>query len=303
MQENYLAKWLSGELTEKELQEFTSSEEYHAYKKLVDTSGSLKAPDFDVDAALQQVKNTTQQSKGKVVQMKPYKRVFQIAAVIAVLVTGSYFFVNSLDENVGTINAEIAEVVLPDSSEIILNASSQVSYNKKKWDKERNVDLEGEAFFKVAKGKKFTVSTRDGVVAVLGTQFNVENRKGYFEVACYEGIVSVTYQNQEIALPAGNGLQIIDGQLKMLEVTKGSAPSWIQKESSFTSTPLSYVLTEIERQFNITIEAKDINTKERFTGSFSNTDLNLALKSVSTPSQLQYTIEGNKVTLYAKDAQ
>ena len=115
---------------------------------------------------------------------------------------GSYYF-TSLDSITTTDLAEHTEVYLPDSSQVILNAESKISFNKKTWDENRNVTLEGEAFFKVAKGKRFTVATESGIITVLGTQFNVENRKNFFEVTCYEGLVSVTYNNKETKLAAG----------------------------------------------------------------------------------------------------
>ena len=46
-----------------------------------------------------------------------------------------------------------------------------------KWKNERSVNLDGEGFFKVAKGSKFDVETSAGTVSVVGTQFNVKNRK------------------------------------------------------------------------------------------------------------------------------
>ena len=70
--------------------------------------------------------------------------------------------------------------------------NTTLKYASNKWDKKRRVRLEGEAFFKVAKGSTFTVDTKTGSVKVLGTQFNVKNRIGFFEVVCYEGLVGVT---------------------------------------------------------------------------------------------------------------
>ena len=219
------------------------------------------------------------------------------------LLTGSYFYINTLNEKVSTEFAERSEVVLPDDSEIFLNADSQISYSEKKWDKNRNIDLKGEAFFKVAKGKKFTVSTDHGTVAVLGTQFNVENREGFFEVTCYEGLVSVTHKNEEIKLPAGNSFLVINGKLISTGTPSGTLPSWMNNESSFESIPLKYVFAELERQFNVKVSTENIDTNLLFTGSFNNTDLNMALKSISTPSQTRFKIDGDNVLFYAENTQ
>lgn len=299
MQENYLAKWLSDELSEEELREFKSSEAYTSYQKLKEASSRLAAPDFDADQALQRLKDEHIDNAPKVITLNPFKKFLRVAAVIAVLIAGSYFYINTLDEKVSTEFAERSEVVLPDDSEIFLNADSQISYSKKNWDNKRNVDLKGEAFFKVAKGKKFTVSTDHGTVAVLGTQFNVENRKGFFEVTCYEGLVSVTHNNKESKLPAGTSFLVINGNIVSAGTPDGSAPSWMNNESSFESIPLKYVFAELERQFNIKVTTENIDTNLLFTGSFNNTDLNMALKSISTPSKTRFTIDGDNVLFYA----
>lgn len=303
MQENYLAKWLNNELSGKELEDFKQSDEYASYQKLADVSKTLKSPDFNVEKALNDLKANQINKDVKVVQLNPMKKFMKIAAAVAVIMVGSYFYLNTLDNNISTQFAENTEVALPDASQIVLNADSKISYNKKNWDKERNVSLKGEAFFKVAKGKRFTVATNDGTVAVLGTQFNVENRNGYFEVSCYEGLVSVNYKGKETKLPAGNSIVIINGEISNLKVTKGARPSWLDKESTFVSTPLIYVLQEFERQYNIKVSTQNINENKLFTGTFSNSNAKLALESISVPSQIKYKLEGNKVLFYAENVQ
>ncbi len=299
MQENYLAKWLSGELSEAELAEFKKSEEYASYQKLLEVSKTLEAPNFDMDEAFQRLKTERIGNSPKVITLNPFKKFLRVAAVIAVLLAGSYFYVSSLDQTYSTQLAERTEVTLPDNSEIFLNAESQISFSKKKWDQKRDVTLKGEAFFKVAKGKKFTVSTDQGTVAVLGTQFNVENRDNFFEVTCFEGLVSVTFKGKETKLPAGTSFVVIDGVIQPTNKPEGAHPAWMNNESSFDRIPLKYVLAELERQFNVSVKTKDVNTELIFTGSFDNTNLEMALKSISTPSHIMYTIEGDNVLFYA----
>ncbi|BDW91743.1 FecR family protein [Allomuricauda sp. XS_ASV26] len=299
MQENYLAKWLSGELSGEELREFESSPEYASYQKLKIASEKLTAPEFDADLALQRLKDEQIYNTPKVITLNPFKKFLRVAAVIAVLIAGSYFYISTINESVRTEFAERSEVVLPDNSEVFLNAESRISYSKKNWDKNRNIELEGEAFFKVAKGKKFTVSTKHGAVAVLGTQFNVENRDGFFEVTCFEGLVSVTHNEQVTKLPAGSAFMVVNGKIVNTGTPEGTVPSWMNNESSFESIPLTYVFAELERQFNIKVSTKDIDTNLLFTGSFNNTDLNMALKSISTPSKTRFKIDGDNVLFYA----
>ncbi|MBT8297788.1 MAG: FecR domain-containing protein [Maribacter sp.] len=302
MQENYLAKWLNNELTEAELAEFKNSDEYASYQRILETSSTLEAPSFNMDNAFEAVQNRRTLQEPKVVRLKPFKRFLRVAAAVTLIMVGSYFYLNTLTENIATQYAENKEVVLPDSSEILLNADSKITYSEKNWDKDRNVSLEGEAFFKVAKGKRFTVSTAHGTVAVLGTQFNVENRKGFFEVTCFEGLVSVTFNSKETKLPAGTSFMVIDGKVIETEKPNTTAPTWVNNESTFKSIPLKYVLDEFQRQHNITVETQNIDINKLFTGTFSNTNTDLALQSISVPSQIRFKLEGQKVLFYAESA-
>ena len=300
MQENYLAKWLNNELSEAELQEFKNSSEYAAYKRLLEASSQLEAPEFNVDKAYEDFRDRRREKGGKVVRMRPAQMFIRIAAAVTVFFVISYFYINSLDETISTEYAQRESVVLPDASEVILNAGSEISYSKKNWSEERNIELSGEAFFKVAKGKKFTVSTEAGTVTVMGTQFNVEQRKGFFEVTCYEGLVSVLYDQDETQLPAGNSFIVFNGKIMETQEFETLQPSWINDESTFKSIPLKFVLSELERQYDIEVRTEDIDTVQLFTGTFSNTNLNLALESISAPYQIKYSVEGNKVLFYAE---
>lgn len=302
MQNNYLAKWLNDELTDAELAEFKKSEAYETYQKIKESASQLESPEFDVDKAWESIEQYKTKEETKVFILSPFKKFLRVAAVIAVLLAGSFFYLNTLNESFTTDYAENKSITLPDASEVILNAESELAFSEKKWDKNRNVELKGEAYFKVAKGKKFTVKTTQGLVTVLGTQFNVETRKNYFEVTCFEGLVSVTINGKETKLPAGNSILTIDGNTTMMKATVNGVPSWLSKESSFKSIPLHYVMDELERQYNIEVVTEGIDTAQLFTGTFSNDNLELALKSISVPLQIKFNLDGDKVLFYAEKA-
>jgi transmembrane sensor len=302
MQENYLAKWLNDELTEAELAEFKKSDAYQTYQKIKDSAANLEAPEFDMDKAWSSIEPLKTSEDTKVFILSPFKKFLRVAAVIAVLLAGSFFYLSTLSESFTTDYAENKSISLPDTSEVILNADSELAFSKNEWNTNRNVDLKGEAFFKVAKGQKFTVATDQGLVTVLGTQFNVETRKDYFEVTCFEGLVSVTINGKETQLPAGNSLLMLNGKSSMLKVAVNGKPSWLSNESSFRSIPLNYVLDELQRQYDIKITTKNINTSQLFSGSFSNENLELALKSISVPLQIKFNLDGNKVLFYDEKA-
>jgi ferric-dicitrate binding protein FerR (iron transport regulator) len=268
----------------------------------VRASDALEAPSFDMEKALVDFKARQLNKETKVIKMRPAQYLLRIAAAVTVLFAATYFYIASLNETFSTEYAQRTEIILPDASEVLLNAESELSYSERKWDSERKLSLEGEAFFKVAKGEKFTVTTELGTVSVLGTQFNVESRKGFFEVTCYEGLVSVTFQGKEQKLPAGTSFLVVNEHIVNTEAPLNSVPSWVNNESSFKSIPLTYVLNEFQRQYNVKVETKNVDLTQLFTGTFSNTNINLALQSISTPSQISYTLEKNKVLFYGENA-
>ncbi|WP_445381476.1 FecR family protein [Robiginitalea sp. IMCC43444] len=301
MKENYLAKWLNNELSEAELEAFRKSEAFSTYERIAKASAGLQAPEFDSEKALNELREKRTSRTSKVIRMRTPGYWLKIAAAVIVLIAVPYFYINSLSEKIQTDYAQRTEVQLPDASEVILNAGSSLSFSEKKWDENRNVRLEGEAYFKVAKGKKFTVQTKKGDVTVLGTQFNVVQRGDIFIVRCYEGLVRVDHLDKKIELPAGHSYRFVNGQAVQSDQLAATAPSWIGDESSFQSMPLSYVLSELERQYNIKVITKNVDLQEVFTGTFSNTNMNLALQSISAPLQLKFSINGNKVLLYAEN--
>lgn len=302
MQENYLAKWLNDELTEAELAEFKRSDAYTTFQKIRETASTLEAPEFDMDKAWASLELQKKAEQPKVFTLAPFKAFLRIAAVVTILLAGSFIYLTTLNETVSTAYAESKAITLPDNSEIILNAESKVTYSVKNWETNRNINLSGEAFFKVAKGQKFTVATEQGVVTVLGTQFNVEARDNYLEVSCFEGLVSVAFDGKETKLPAGNSFLAINGELSVQKVMVNGSPSWLTNESSFKSVPLKYVLDELQRQYNLRVKTEGIDVNQLYTGSFSNENLGLALKSISVPLQIKFKLEGNKVLFYDEKA-
>ena len=172
-----------------------------------------------------------------------------------------------------------------------------LSYNKNKWKKVRNVNLDGEAFFKVEKGSTFNVITKSGLVTVYGTEFNVKQRDHFFEVICFEGSVGVTYNNKTTTLKPGEEFLVLNNNITSKDKTIRKSPSWVNNISQFKSLPFKQVLLEFERQYDVTIDYKNINTNRLFTGSFTHNNINVALKSITLPMGLTYNKLDKTITL------
>lgn len=297
-----ILKWLNRDISDEELLRLKETEGFDTLEKIAHYTSQIETPKVNVENALADLKLKTQNKtkKGKVVAFN-FNKVFKYAAVIAVLLTTSYFLLYNNDTNYTTEFAETKTFNLPDNSEVILNANSNVSYVKKEWENNRNLTLDGEAFFKVQKGEKFTVNTEIGNVTVLGTQFNVKERANYFEVKTYEGLVSVTYKDTLVKLPKGTIFKVVNGIIDTNTTFDTTEKSWLQKESNFKSTQLKFVLKEIENQFGYTITTNNINLETLYSGGFTHLDINVALQSVTIPLQLSYKIDGKTITIFTYD--
>lgn len=300
--EKLLKKWLKGALSSDELKEFEQLEDFGLNKQIIEEAKHFKASNFSKASSYETFKAglPTSEEKPKVYRLKPYKAFIRIAAAI-VISFGIYFtFLYSPVTAVQTLTAEQNTVQLPDASTVILNADSHIAYHKKKWKNNRTVNLEGEAFFKVAKGSKFDVQTQQGTVSVLGTEFSVNQRDNYYEVKCYEGLVQVVSGNDSYKLKPGQSYRILNGISSLQEVIE-SKPYWLDNISKFNSVPFYVVLNEFERQYKITLSIEDIDTDRIFTGGFVHNNLEQALESITVPLNISYKKESeNKIILQPK---
>ncbi|MGK0379758.1 MAG: ferric-dicitrate binding protein FerR (iron transport regulator), partial [Patiriisocius sp.] len=190
MKEKDLFKmWLNHELEKEALEAFEQSDAFNGFKKLHKAAQHFKTPAFNVVNNYDSISTALDKKKQKPIAI--FRIVSGLAAVFIALFGLFYFFNTPSTSTYVAENGERKEVVLPDTSKVILNAASSISFDENSWDNSRELILDGEAYFKVAKGKIFKVTTSQGTVTVLGTQFIVKNRPDFFEVVCYEGAVKV----------------------------------------------------------------------------------------------------------------
>ncbi|MCK7592008.1 FecR family protein [Subsaxibacter sp. CAU 1640] len=292
--EDLIYKWLNHELDAQELEAFKQLEDYDALMRLDTCAKDLKAPEYNTSDELKSVLQ-------KINKAKPKRRNWLPAAmsIVAIFVVcfGFYFYTTSLDSTFKTLVAQKEIVELPDGSEVNLNALSELSFNKNNWKDNRKVTLNGEAYFKVVKGSKFKVQTNNGIVSVLGTQFNIKQRAEYFEVICYEGSVKVFFKQKNVILKSGDTFLIRDGKLIATEKEIQPYPSWIDNYSRFKSVPFKEVVAEFERQFDVDINLKSIDDSQLFTGSFTHENMDTAIKSITLPLQLTYSKTNRTIIL------
>ena len=72
------------------------------------------------------------------------------------------------------------------------------------------------------------------------------------------------------------------------------APSWVQDESTFSNAPLKQVIKALEKQYNIVINAKNVDGDMRFTGSFTHTNVKIALRTVFESLEIKFAFKDEK---------
>lgn len=302
-----IINWLNDALTPQELEAFKKSSDFAASQAIVEAAPLFK-PENNVasfDTLMQKIDSQKMQKttpKTPTIRTLHWQKLLMRVAAVLIIAIGIYFMSTTNNiHKVNTVAAQQETILLPDTSTVQLNAMSTIEYQKNNWDKNRTVSLNGEAFFKVAKGKKFDVISSSGTVSVIGTQFNIKQRDDFYEVSCFEGLVQVTYGNdKKVELPEGYKVRIEKGTAVKNAIAT-QAPNWIKEISSFDSVTIGHVFNEIERQFNVTINTNGIDTSTLFTGSFSHNDITEALKTVTAPLNLDFKIiKENNIRIDAK---
>ncbi|MEL7585838.1 MAG: FecR domain-containing protein [Prolixibacteraceae bacterium] len=193
------------------------------------------------------------------------------------------------------------EFMLPDSTSGWLNSGAKLKYPPV-FGKHRQVELTGEAFFKVShrRSSDFTVSVPDMDIRVLGTQFNVSAyadetvsqvvlKEGRIEVSGKAGQFSQVLQQNEKLL--------YNGESKSFKVTKVDADlykAWTDGYLVINNEPMAQVEKKLERWYNVEITIRDEKLKGmRFKGTFNGEPLEEVLRFIAMTTPVVYTIERN----------
>lgn len=235
----------------------------------------------------------------------PARRIFlrawlPYAAAAASVALILFFLFNDPSRDLVIPNGEQMAFTLPDGSAVKANAGSTLSYQPRTWKKERRIQLNGEAFFEVKKGKPFIVETSHGNIEVLGTKFNVQAREGAFRVDCLSGKVRVTTPSKSVqVLTAGRSTQQTNAGLLAEPVTLDTAliASWRDGRFYFENAALKEVFDEISRQYKVEIRTSAEVMRRRTTTFFELGSLDSALYKVCWPMQLEARRKGNVVTV------
>ncbi|HPD94405.1 MAG TPA: FecR family protein [Tenuifilaceae bacterium] len=213
--------------------------------------------------------------------------------IIAISTSAGYFYFNP---KIVTITNEVGKntiiKTLPDGTNIFLAQGSSFSYPVKFRGNRRNVKLNGEAFFEVAKNPKkpFIVETNKATVRVLGTSFNLKTN-GNFELEVVEGKVGVDVKNSNRTIIALAGDKVIASREIVQKVKLSNMPTAIQrvKRLQFQDEMFQNIINVINRNYgsNIVLAGEDLKQR-RISVTFEN-ELSSIVSILSVSFNLQIT--------------
>ncbi|MEG0499681.1 MAG: FecR domain-containing protein [Rikenellaceae bacterium] len=153
-------------------------------------------------------------------------------------------------------------IILEDGTEVFLNANSKLRYPVIFGLKEREVQLEGEACFKVKKSSRPFIVKSNGVdVQVYGTEFNVRAyRDQSTETVLVSGSVKVTNGKGEKIMLKPNQKCLADNstnELVVSDVEAGDYIYWREGKFKYVDQPLSRVLADLEAWYGVELRARD----------------------------------------------
>ncbi len=343
-----LAKKESGEITlleQQELAQLVAGNEH--FSKLAgilgDITTSVKPADEDIEAYLEKrwlsLESKIQVADSELVMFDTPKPIFTLkrllvaASVIAVLLVGALTFSRwqNKDQQKGENNifytkrGSKSNLVLPDGTQVWLNADTKITYGKAFGEKIREVYLEGEAFFDVVKNPSvpFIVHTSTMDVKVLGTAFNVRSYadETSAQTSLIRGAVEIELKeasDKKIQLKPDEKIIIqkesaahshdknennvtTSPEILITHIKKSLADSaametlWVKNKLAFDHMELQAIAQQLERWYDVKIIIEGNQLKHtKFNGTFASEGLEEVLEAFKLTSAVSFSYQTNK---------
>ncbi len=203
-----------------------------------------------------------------------------------------------------------SHILLPDSTEVWMNAGSRLVYSQGFGLKDRRLTMSGECYFSVAAdpSKPFVVLTPTLQVRVLGTKFNFRSYPDDDEtvVSLDEGAVSLknllSEEGERTMCPDHKA--VMDnktGRLRIERTRPENHSSWLNGQLFFNDALLVDIIKELQRNYDVEIRiVSDSLLTERFYGGFDRKDLTIdeILDRFAATGNIHYRRSGSEILLY-----
>lgn len=238
-------------------------------------------------------------------RIRPIIYMYAVAATVAMLVVGMWV-ANLLTDSYLTVSAPADKSMaytLPDSSKVWLNVGSTIRYPKK-FLKNREVELTGEAFFKVTKmaSSSFRVMFGEAAVEVKGTEFNVKSGNELDEVTLFSGSILFSASQEEPLEMKPFEQVVYDAATKRATLSRVDVVEydWRSADFRFRDKPLKELVEFLNRTYGVKIKLGDKASEQMiFSGNIRRKEtLSDVLEKVCISSNLRKQTEGELIILY-----
>ncbi|QGY46215.1 DUF4974 domain-containing protein [Maribellus comscasis] len=267
----------------------------------------------DMGKAWQKINQKISPPNKPVIQL--FTKIKYVAAIAILLVAFSVFwFILNLGKDqllqqyteIVTPLGQKSMIVLPDSSFVWLNSGSSLKYKGNFNLNEREVILNGEAYFEVHKNKskKFRVKTGILNVVVYGTAFNIKNNPddSFQEITVSEGKVGISDKTGELKQLIKGDQATLNKKSNKIEFTHNSPEvvcAWKNNELIFDNTPLEEAIKYLERWYGVNIAIdKKMKGKHNYTFRIKTESLREMLEMMKIMTPLEYEINGKDVKIF-----
>jgi ferric-dicitrate binding protein FerR (iron transport regulator) len=247
-------------------------------------------------------------------QVKKWMRVAALFVLPMLTAAGMYLYFSRTESSAAPLVIAVerghkASITLPDGSKAWLNSESKLTYSAGYNKFNRELQLEGEAYFEVAHNPKkpFIVKSKDMAVEALGTVFEVKVypddnlissvlMKGKVRVTTAGGVVILTPNQRILYNKKTNQLD------KQNVVRSGDFAGWINNELRFEDESLQEIAKCIQRIYDVKIIFADENSKNyHFTGTVPNDSLEGVLDMITITSPVIFQMNKNQITIHKKN--
>lgn len=190
------------------------------------------------------------------------------------------------------------KVILPDGTQVWLNAASSIRFPVAFSGNERNVETTGEVYFEVTKDKHkpFTVTTGKQTITVLGTHFNVMAypEEAHIVTTLLEGSVQITNGTTTKFLKPRQ--QAISGEdIIVTDANVDEAVDWKNGITSFSDADIKTIMRMASRWYDVDVEYQEQPSARLFTGSISRKSNLSELLRILTLTHIRFTLEGKRL--------
>ena len=321
--ERHILKYLNNNLTkaeENELKEWLQKDEINrkVFENIV-ADWSLKASDVE-ESKRRVYHHVVGTSHNKQATSRTFSYFAKVAAVLIVVLLATLLLIKLNNQDLGhntengvatiekhALPGQKITLKLPDGTKVTLNSGSKLVTPEIFGGSARQVFLDGEAFFDVARDplKPFIIETNEAHVKVLGTSFNI---RSYFD----EKDVSIAVNSGKVSVSDGD--ESNEHVLQKNEMLVYSIPEksfrkqvgfdreyvfgWKDNYLIFKDEPVEKIFKRLSRLYDVDFKVfPGIDKKKRFTAKFKNQTLEAVMSSISFSYEFDYEINGKEVVI------